>query len=104
MDKFPEAREILTGWGLRLREARLARNDSMEVFAHRIGVSVATIRDMERGVPTVQVGTWLNALAILERLDEVEGLLRPKASLIEQARLERLRRPRIRASRRKGAS
>ena len=41
--------EILSELGRRLRAARIERNDTMDVFAQRLGVSVGTVRAMERG-------------------------------------------------------
>ncbi len=93
-----DAGSSLAALGTRLRAARLERNEPMTLFAGRIGVSVPTLRDMERGAATVQVGSWLNALWALGRLDEVDQLLAARESLIERAR--RARRPaRRRASR-----
>jgi len=34
----------------------------MTVFAQRLGVSAGTLRAMEHGAGTVQVGAWVNAL------------------------------------------
>ncbi len=94
-----DATQALASLGTRLRAARLERDEPMAVFAERIGVSVPTLREMERGSATVQVGSWLNALWALDRLDEVGALLAERESLIERAK--RARRPsRRRASRR----
>lgn len=87
--------------GRRLHGARLERNDSMAVFAQRIGVSERTVRAMERGEPTVQIGTWLEALWVLDELEGVERLLEERASLLDRVRREGGARPRQRASRRK---
>ena len=92
--------EILTALGGRLRAARVARNDTMDVFAQRLGVSVGTVRAMERGAPTVQIGVWLNALWVLNELDPVSRILAPKESLIDRLRAEEKGR-RQRASRRR---
>ena len=92
-------KEILAELGSRLRAARIERNDTMEVFAQRLGVSVGTVRAMERGAPTVQVGAWLNALWILNQLDTITHVLEPKESLLDQFRAREKRR-RQRASRR----
>ena len=86
--------------GSRLRSARLARNEPMSVFAERIGVSVPTLREMERGSSTVQIGFWLNAFWALGRLDELSPLIAERESLIERARRAREHSPRVRASRR----
>jgi len=90
--------QALVALGARLRAARLERNEPMAVFAERIGVSVPTLRDMERGSATVQIGSWLNALWALDRIGEVSALLAEHESLIERAK--RVRSPaRRRASR-----
>ena len=91
--------EILAELGRRLRAARIERNDTMEVFAQRLGVSVGTVRAMERGAPTVQVGAWLNALWILNQLDSITHVLEPKESLLDRFRAQEKPR-RKRASRR----
>jgi hypothetical protein len=72
----------------------------MALFAERIGVSVPTLRQMERGSPTVQIGFWLNAFWALGRLDELKPLLAERESLIERARRAREQPARRRASRR----
>jgi transcriptional regulator with XRE-family HTH domain len=91
--------EILSELGRRLRAARIERNDTMEVFAQRLGVSAGTVRAMERGAPTVQVGAWLNALWVLNQLDTITHVLQPTESLLERMRAQEKRR-RQRASRR----
>ena len=70
---------------------RLARNDTMAVFAQRLGVSAGTLRAMEHGTATVQIGAWVKALWVLDRLDDLSGVLAQKASLLEQARAPRTR-------------
>ena len=97
--EIDRVREILSELGKRLRAARIERNDTMDVFAKRLGVSVGTVRAMERGAPTVQVGAWLNALWILNQLDTVTRVLEPQESLLDRIRAQEKRR-RQRASRR----
>ena len=76
----------LVDLGGRLHAARIAGNQTMAVLAARLGVSVPTLRDMERGAPTVQIGTWINALWALDRLEELAGVLAERASLLDRAR------------------
>src|SRR5882724_1096773 len=83
-----QTREIIAELGRRLRAARIERNDTMEVFAQRLGVSVGTVRAMERGAPTVQIGAWLNALWILNQLDTITHVLEPKESLLDRIRAQ----------------
>ena len=100
MKQVAETSRALTALGQRLRRARLERNDSMAVFAQRIGVSEQTIRAMERGLPTVQIGTWLEALWVLNELERLDHLLEKRESLLDLARREERARQRERASRR----
>lgn len=99
MIQLNETRKALSALGRRLRRARLERNDSMTVFAQRIGVSEQTVRGMERGLPTVQIGTWLEALWVLNELQAVDHLLEIRESLLDLARREESARRRQRASR-----
>lgn len=99
-----EVARLLRAWGERLRNARIEKNDSMKIFGTRIGASEGTVRAMERGAGTVQVVTWLNALAALDRLEDVDGVLEPRESLIDRARKLGARKPRARAYARKSRS
>jgi transcriptional regulator with XRE-family HTH domain len=100
MKQIVETERALASLGQRLRRARLERNDSMAVFAQRIGVSERTVRAMERGQATVQIGTWLAALWVLDELEGLESLLGERQSLLDRARREDRMRQRQRASRR----
>jgi transcriptional regulator with XRE-family HTH domain len=99
MIEFEDQRRYLSDLGSRLKALRLVRNDTMAVFAQRLGVSAGTVRAMEHGAATVQIGAWVKALWVLDRLDDLNGVLAQKASLLEQARAPRPR-SRQRASRR----
>ena len=101
MRQVPETTRTLLSLGRRLRRARLARNDSMAVFSQRIGVSERTVRAMERGMPTVQIGTWLEALWVLDELQGLDHLLEERESLLDRARREESMRQRQRAARRR---
>jgi transcriptional regulator with XRE-family HTH domain len=94
-----EQADYLAALGTRLKSARLARNDTMAVFAQRLGVSAGTVRAMEHGAGTVQIGAWVKALWVLDHLDDLNGLLAQRTSLLEQARAPRAY-SRQRASRR----
>jgi transcriptional regulator with XRE-family HTH domain len=94
-----ERQQHLAQLGIRLKSLRLARNDTMAVFAQRLGVSAGTLRAMEHGTSTVQIGAWVKALWVLDRLDDLNGMLAQKESLLDQVRAPRTRN-RQRASRR----
>ncbi len=74
----------LENLGRRLKAARLERNDSQKEFAWRIGVSIPTLQNMEQGRSTVSIGTWVKALAVLDRLDDLDELFTPGESLFAQ--------------------
>ena len=99
MKQIDRPQKLLAILGQRLRAARLERNDTMAAFAERLGVSERTVRAMEQGRPTVQIGAWLNALWALNRLEELDRVLEPHPSLLDRARDAR-RTMRQRASRR----
>jgi len=99
MINFKEQQQYLSELGIRLRTLRLARDDTMAVFAQRLGLSVGTLRAMEHGAGTVQIGAWVKALWVLDHLDDLKGLLAQRVSLLDQARAP-LTRVKQRASRR----
>lgn len=92
--------DALSALGRRLREARIARDEPMCIFAERIGVSVPTLRAMEQGADTVAIKHWANALWALDRLHELSSVLASSLSPLDLAELERRPR-RQRASRRR---
>lgn len=100
MQQVAEIDSALLALGQRLRRARLERNESMALFGQRIRVSEQTVRAMERGFPTVQIGTWLEALWILDELEPLDRLIEKRESLLDIARRERGVRQRLRASKR----
>jgi len=65
----------LQSLGARLRTERLHRNETQIRFAARIGVSHPTLRKMEAGDPTVQIGHWVSALDILDRSTDLDLIL-----------------------------
>jgi transcriptional regulator with XRE-family HTH domain len=97
--EIEEVNIALRQWGERLRAARIERNDTMAVFAERLGVSAGTVRAMERGAATVQIGVWLNALWVLNQLAAITHVLEPQETVLDRIRAEKTRR-RQRASRR----
>lgn len=76
---------LLQTLGDRLRAERLARNESQTRFAARLGVSVPTLRRMEQGDASAQIGHWFSALTLLGRIADAEALLTPRYSLFDAA-------------------
>ena len=94
--------EALVQLGARLRAQRLMRNEPQARFAARLGVSVPTLRRLEQGDASAQIGHWLGALELLGRLHEAEAWLAPQTSLFAAA--EPAPQQRQRARRRKVAT
>jgi transcriptional regulator with XRE-family HTH domain len=76
---------LLQQLGDRLRAERLARDESQTRFAARVGVSVPTLRRMEQGDASAQIGHWFTALTLLGRIADAETLLAPRYSLFDVA-------------------
>ncbi len=89
----------LRSLGGRLRDARLERNESQQLFSARLGVSVPTLRKMENGDPSVAIGTWARALWLLDRLEDLDGILAP-SSLFSEWEKEQAPKKRLRAGKR----
>ena len=98
-----ESKECLSKLGVRLKKARLELNDPQARFAFRLGISIPTLRKMEKGDPTVQIGLWAEVLSILGRLEDWDSLLEKRKSLFDKYE-ERKSKVRQRASKRKVGS
>jgi len=61
----PVVLQHLSGLGENLRLARLRRRFSAELVSERAGMSRTTLRQIERGDPTVSIGAYLNVLQSL---------------------------------------
>lgn len=87
-------KKVLQQLGERLREARLQRNESQEVFAARIGISRQSYNKMENGAPATPIGHWLTASALLQRLESWDGVLAESENLFERFEQQKTRRKR----------
>ena len=90
---------LLKKLGRRLKEARLARNESQELFAQRLGLTRQSYSRMEKGSPQTQIGNWLAASSILDQLDSWQDVLTEKEDLF--AKFEKRSSKRQRAGRSK---
>ena len=86
--------------GARLKEERLRKNDTQKMFAARIGVSVPTLKKMEDGNLSVQIGSWVTALRMLDRESDLDLLLASPQDIFEKFNQEQMPK-RQRASRNK---
>ncbi len=75
---------LLKQLGDRLREARLARNESQELFAQRLGITRQSYSKMEKGSPNTPIGNWLTASTILGRLGGWPDVLTTQEDLFAQ--------------------
>jgi transcriptional regulator with XRE-family HTH domain len=62
---FPSVERQMRAFGERLRAARLRRRMTTVLFAKRMGVSRDTLNRLEKGDPTIALGTYMRALHVL---------------------------------------
>ena len=62
---LPRIEKQMTALGQRLREARLRRSISTLLFAERMNVSRDTLNRLEKGDPSIAMGTYVRALRVL---------------------------------------
>lgn len=67
---MPETQRILETMGEQIKMARLRRNLATELVAERAGVSRATLWAVEKGTPTVSIGTYAAILHALGGMDK----------------------------------
>ena len=79
-----DSESFLKQLGARLKEARLSRNESQELFAQRLGITRQSYSKMEKGSPETPIGNWLAASSILGRLRGWEDLLAEQEDLFTQ--------------------
>ena len=66
---MPQTRKILEQMGEQIRLARLRRKLSLELVAERAGISRATLISIEKGAPTVSIGSYAAVLHALNNMD-----------------------------------
>ncbi len=67
---MPDTQKILENMGEQIKLARLRRNLSTELVAERAGISRATLWSVEKGTPTVSMGTYAAVLHALGGMDK----------------------------------
>ena len=93
----------LRSLGARLRDRRLSLGMPQELLADRIGVSRPTLQAMEAGAPTVAIGHWANALWALNRLEDLEQVMKQEETVTERAAAVETQRKRAPRRLRRGA-
>lgn len=82
--------------GERLRGWRIKAEQTQDDFAARIGVSVPTLRRMEKGDPNTAIRYWVEAIGLLGRGKDIQDLLREQRSLFDDERAMPASRKRVR--------
>lgn len=90
---------VLSALGSRLKEACLARNESQEVFAARVGLSRQSYAKMEKGEGNIPLIMWIQSSEISGNLESWENVLVRKQNLFEQ--YDEIQQKRKRAGRRR---
>ena len=67
---MPETQRVLKTMGEQIKLARLRRNIATELVAERAGISRATLWAVEKGTPTVSIGTYAAVLHALGGMDK----------------------------------
>lgn len=80
----------LQAMGAAVRARRVARQETQRALAQRLGLSLRTLRDIEKGAPTVSLGSVVGVMWALGLRAQVEDALsgRP-ADLAGSARVAR---------------
>ena len=66
---LPQTQQILDQMGEQIRLARLRRHLSAELVAERAGISRMTLCNIERGSPSVAIGSYAAVLHALNGMD-----------------------------------
>ena len=67
---MPDTQKVLDTMGEQIKMARLRRNLATELVAERAGISRATLWAVEKGSPTVSIGTYAAVLHALGGMDK----------------------------------
>lgn len=67
---MPETQRTLEIMGKQIKMARLRRNLATELVAERAGISRTTLWAVEKGTPTVSIGTYAAVLHALGGMDK----------------------------------
>ena len=67
---LPKTQEILIQMGEQIRLARLRRHLSAELVAERAGLSRMTLSNIEKGSPSVAIGSYAAVLHALNGMDK----------------------------------
>lgn len=102
LSKYPPAavENVLVKLGHNIQIARLRRNLRLADVAERVGVSRYVMSDVEKGKPTVSIGTYVCALWALGLTEDLQNIANPDNDQEGKA-LESVRAPLTAAKRKK---
>ena len=98
---LPSQQRILTQLGEDIKLARLRRKFSAEQVAERAGISRSTLWQIEKGMPSVAIGSYLQVLFVfnLEKNflkianDDVLGRKLQDAEILPKKRASKIKKP-----------
>ena len=95
---LPDVHELLTGLGEQLRLARLRRRLSVYQVAERAGMSLPTLRAIERGQPSVAMGAYAAVLRVLGLEKDLAAIAAadPLGRRLQDAQMQRAATTRVR--------
>ena len=67
---LPQTQRLLNQMGKQIRLARLRRQLTAELVAERAGISRATLSNIEKGSPSVAIGSYAAVLHALNGMDK----------------------------------
>lgn len=68
---FPKQKKFLEIMGENLKLARKRRKLTMEQAAQRAGMDRGTLRQVERGNPSISIGAYVNVLSVYELQEDL---------------------------------
>lgn len=68
---LPKQAKVLTSFGENIKLARLRRNLTAEQVAERAGISRRTLVSVEKGLPSVAMGAYVQVLFVLGLSDDL---------------------------------
>lgn len=97
---LPGIEKQMTALGQRLREARLRRGISTLLFAERMNVSRDTLNRLEKGDPSIAMGTYIRALRVLGLEKDIDQVAQDDAlgRKLQDLKLPVARKPRGRSA------
>lgn len=72
---YPQVQKKLEDLGLRIKLARLRRKLTIEMVAERAKISRFSVREVEKGSPSVAIGIYVNVLMAIGMVKELDNFL-----------------------------